>query len=212
MSELAERERIVKRGWARPGSGHDVLVGTLKILLPALIGVLLAYLALAPLTRGGERSFLLDKQKVDVAGERMRVQRAQYRGIDQIGRPFTLNAEQAVQLSSADPVVDIRTMWAQIALDEGPARIEAERARYDMERQAVDVVGPVLFTAADGYRLETRDVAVDLGARRMASRGRVEGRMPLGRFSADRMEADLPSRRVVLTGRARVHIVQGALR
>jgi lipopolysaccharide export system protein LptC len=36
--------------------------------------------------------------------------------------------------------------------------------------------------------------------------------MPLGHFSADQMHVDMPSRRVVLTGRARLHIVQGALR
>jgi lipopolysaccharide export system protein LptC len=36
--------------------------------------------------------------------------------------------------------------------------------------------------------------------------------MPLGRFTAQEMSADLPSRRVVLSGRARLHIVQGALR
>jgi lipopolysaccharide export system protein LptC len=36
--------------------------------------------------------------------------------------------------------------------------------------------------------------------------------MPLGRFSADKLEADLQSRNVKLTGRARLHIVQGGLR
>ena len=36
--------------------------------------------------------------------------------------------------------------------------------------------------------------------------------MPLGRFTAGGMTVDLPERRVVLTGRARLHIVQGALR
>jgi lipopolysaccharide export system protein LptC len=36
--------------------------------------------------------------------------------------------------------------------------------------------------------------------------------MPLGRFSADRMTADLPLREVTLSGRARLHIVQGGLR
>jgi len=39
----------------------------------------------------------------------------------------------------------------------------------------------------------------------------VEGRMPLGTFRADRMSADLPERKVVLEGNARLHIDQGAL-
>jgi lipopolysaccharide export system protein LptC len=201
-----------RNSWAKPGSFHDWLIGFLKIALPAAVGVLLAYLALAPLSKGPEISFLLDKTKVEVANERMRVEAAQYRGQDGIGRPFLISARSAVQATAQNPVVDLRNMSAQIALDGGPARISAGTARYDMARQQVDVAGPILFTAADGYRLETRDVLVDLNQRSLASRGRVEGRMPLGRFSADRFRADLPGRSVVLNGRARLHIVQGGLR
>ena len=37
MSELADRERVAKRGWAAPGGAHDGLIKLLKIVLPALI-------------------------------------------------------------------------------------------------------------------------------------------------------------------------------
>jgi lipopolysaccharide export system protein LptC len=53
---------------------------------------------------------------------------------------------------------------------------------------------------------------VDLAKSRLESGEGVEGSMPLGRFTAGKMEVDLPSRTVVLTGRARLHIVQGGLR
>jgi lipopolysaccharide export system protein LptC len=198
--------------WARPGAFHDRLVGVLKILLPATVGLVLAFLALAPLERGREVSFLLDKHKVDVAGERMRVQSARYRGVDAQGRPFTLDAGSAVQATSTEPVVEIRDMGAEIRLDEGPARVTAGRATYDMATDLVDVVGAIQFTAADGYRIETRDVLFNLRERTMFSRGPVEGQLPLGRFTAGRLEVDLPERRAVLSGRARLHIVQGALR
>ena len=212
MSEAAVRERLRKQGWAAPGGVHDALMRFLKLVLPALIGMLLAYLALAPLRKGPEISFILDKTKVDFAKERMRVQSARYRGQDDKGRPFTIDAASAVQATSKDPIVDILDMSAGIQLDKGPATMRAEKARYDMEAEKVDVIGPILFTAADGYRLQTRDVAVDLNARQFRSRGPVDGRMPLGRFSADRMVADLPSRDVRLEGRARLHIVQGGIR
>ena len=212
MSELAERERLFKRGWAAPGGAHDHLIRFMKIALPAAIGVVLAFLAFAPLEEKQEVSFVLDKAKVEHAEERMRVEAAQYRGQDSRGRPFVLNARSALQQSSAVPIVDVRDMTAQILLDEGPAQLRALRARYDMETDKVAVAGPIVFTAADGYRLSTRDVNVDLRARTLASRGRVEGRMPLGHFSADRLEVDLPELRAVLSGRARLHIVQGGVR
>jgi lipopolysaccharide export system protein LptC len=208
MSELAARERLKKQGWAAPGSPHDVVIGTLKIALPAIVGVLIAYLAMAPLTRGKDISFILDKNKVEVAKERLRVQAAQYRGQDDNGRPFTIAARQAVQRTSREPVVDINGMAARIMLDDGPAALRADNGRYNVETQQVAVIGPILFTAAEGYRLTTRDVTVDLDQQRLASRGRVDGTMPLGRFSADRLLANLPSRTVTLSGNARLHIVQ----
>ena len=67
MSELADRERLIKRDWAAPGGFHDNLMRLLKIVLPAAVGVLLAYLFLSPLQKSREISFLLDKNKVDVA-------------------------------------------------------------------------------------------------------------------------------------------------
>ncbi|HEX8639901.1 MAG TPA: LPS export ABC transporter periplasmic protein LptC [Allosphingosinicella sp.] len=212
MSELAETDRVAKRGWARPGGGHDFIIRLMKIGLPAAIGVVLAFLAFAPLEDKQEVSFVLDKNKVEHAEERMRVESAQYRGQDNRGRPFVLNARQALQQSSAVPVVDIAGMQARIQLDGGPGRIQAQRARYDMASDNVDVLGPILVTAADGYRLATRDVLVDLRAQTLASRGRVEGSMPLGHFSADRLEVSLPDRTAVLAGRARLHIVQGGAR
>jgi lipopolysaccharide export system protein LptC len=103
-------------------------------------------------------------------------------------------------------------MMARLGLESGPATIRADQGRYNLETETVTVTGPVLFTAADGYRIQTRDVAVDLDTRTMESDGGVEGRLPLGRFSANRMNADLEAKTVTLTGNARLHIVQGGLR
>ncbi len=212
MSEAAVKERVRKQSWAAPGGLHDFFVRLLKIVLPTGIGVLLAYLALAPLQKGRDISFILDKNKVDVAKERMRVESARYRGQDNKGRPFTVDASSAVQANSQQKIVDILGMSAEIGLDSGPATLRAGRGRYDIEAQKVDILGPIQLAAADGYRLATRDVAVDLSSQQLESRGAVEGTMPLGRFSANKLQADLPQKKVVLTGRARLHIKQGAIR
>jgi lipopolysaccharide export system protein LptC len=212
MSEAAIQDRRIKRGWARPGAAHDRLIGVMKIALPALIGIVLAFLVFSPLEDKQEVSFLLKKEEVDRAEERMRVQSAQYRGQDNRGRTFVLNAQQALQRSATQPIVEMGGMNAQMDFETGPARIEAGRARYHIQDERVQVIGPIQISAADGYRMTTRDVAVDLRARRLASQGAVEGQMPLGRFIGGRLEANLSDRTVVLTGRPRLHIVQGALR
>jgi lipopolysaccharide export system protein LptC len=212
MSIQAEQQRDVRRHWARPGGGHDKVVGALKGWLPMAVGVLAALLATAPFLGGDKVSFVLDKNKVEVARERMRVSEALYRGEDSKGQPFSLRAGSAVQRSSREPVVDLSDMSARILLSDGPAVLDARRGRYNMESEKVAIEGPVQFQAAGGYRLTTRDVGIDLKTRRMRSEGHVDGRIPIGTFSADHLEADMGARTVTLNGRASLRIEQNGLK
>ncbi len=212
MSERAEQQRRERRAWAGAGSGHDRLIALLRILLPTAVGVLSAFLALAPLTVGRDISFVLSKDRVDVARERMRVTQASYRGDDDKGQPFVLNAASAVQATSRDPIVHLQQLDAHIQLSGGPATIRANRGRYDMDNQNIAIDGPVRFDSADGYHITTRDVLVDMDERMAHSRAPVDGTMPLGHFSGDRMSADLERHIVRLDGRVRLHIVQAQSR
>jgi len=212
MSEAAARERAGKQRWAVPGSAHDRIVRWSKIILPSAVGALIAILALAPLDRKGDVSFILDKKKVATAPERMRVETARYIGSDNKGQKFEITAHRAVQKSSDVPIVDIEGMFAQLALANGPLMIAANQGRYDLDTQQMAVNGPVRLVGPDGYRLETRDVRVDMKQRQMASNGPVSGQMRLGQFQAGRLRADLDERKVVLDGGTRLKIVQGAVR
>lgn len=209
MPEIA---RSPRQNWARPGTRHDVLIKSLRLILPVGIVGLAVTLIVAPLVQRREISFVLDKNKVAMATERMRVTEASYRGEDNKGQPFAIRAGSAVQTSSRDPVVRLNDLAASIQLSEGPATVTADAGRYDIDRKIMMVDGPIVFQSADGYRLQTRDVAVGIDSRMVASGGAVDGRMPLGSFSADRMTADLDARTVVLDGRARLRIVQGGVR
>jgi lipopolysaccharide export system protein LptC len=212
MSIQAEQQRSHRKHWAVPGGSHDRLVGTLKNILPVAVGVLSALLATAPFTVSNEVSFVLDKNKVEVARERMRVTEALYRGEDSKGQPFSLRAASAVQKTSRDPIVNLDDMSARILLTDGPALLEARKGRYNMDTENVAIDGPVQFQAADGYRLTTHDVGIDLKERKLRSQGRVDGRMPIGTFTADHLEADLAGRTVTLNGRARLLIEQNGLK
>ena len=212
MSDAAVRERAHKQRWAIPGSAHDKIVRWSKILLPAAVGALIAVLAFAPLRKEGDVSFILDKKKVENVPERMRVETARYVGADDKGQQFEITANRALQKSSEIPVVDIQGMFARLALANGPLMIAANQGRYDLDTQQMAVNGPVRVVGPDGYRLETRDVLVDLKQRQLASSGPVSGQMRLGRFQAGRLRADLGERKVNLDGGTRLKIVQGAVR
>jgi lipopolysaccharide export system protein LptC len=212
MADPVSRARISKQRWAEPGSAHDWLVKWTKVLLPSAVGVLIAVLALAPLGKHSDVSFILDKKKVENAPEALRVEQARYVGTDDKGQQFTILANRAIQRSSDVPVVDISGMSGRLNMTSGPLLIGANQGRYNLDTQKVMIDGPVKVAGADGYRLATRDVTVDLKQHQLSSAGPVAGAMRLGQFQAGQIHADLGKRTVVLDHGARLKIVQGAVR
>ena len=205
-------ESGAKQRWAEPGSGHDQIVRWSKIVLPSAVGVLLAILMLAPVDKKGDVRFILDKKKVQTAPESMRVESARYTGTDDKGQMFEMVANRAIQPSSNTPLVDIRGMSARLDQQRGPVLIAADRGRYNVDTQRVAIDGPVKVAGADGFRLNTSNVMVDLKQRQLASQGPAQGAMRLGQFKANRISADLDEHKVVLDGGVRLKIVQGAVR
>ena len=156
MSDAASLERDVERDrrmrWARPGSSHDRNVRIARVALPAFVGALAAILAITPLTQRAEVSFVLSKDRVAMAKERMRVTQAQYRGQDDKGQGFVLNAGSAVQATSKEPVVQLGNLSAELASATGPSTIAAPQARYNLDTEKLDVNGPLTYQSADGYK------------------------------------------------------------
>ena len=236
----AKELRDSRKHFAAPGGSHDKLVKFLGAVLPMGVGVLAAFMIITPLSPRGEVSFLLDRNKVAMIDERLRVDNAMYRGQDDKGQPFSLTAGEAVQNSSSEGVVRMSDLMARIILPEGPARLSAKAGNYNIEQEVVSVIGAVAVTSSEGYRLDASDVAIDLKTRQVRGRspatmvapggfkvtasgvtvdldsksmsgtGGVSGSVPAGTFRADRMEADLNARTVTLIGNARLRMVPGS--
>ena len=204
MTEQADQIRDRRQHFALPGASHDRIIAFLAKALPAGIGAVLAVMIIAPMFPRGEISFLLDRNKVAVTRERLRIDNAMYRGEDGRGRPFSVTAGSAVQRSASLQVVQMNDLAARILLADGPAEIKARDGAYDVRRNALDVRGPVNFRAADGYRMTTDNVHIDLKTQQVTGTGGVAGAVPSGTFSANRIEADLDQRTVALQGRARL--------
>lgn len=212
MTAEADLIRDRRRHFATPGGFHDRLISFLARALPAAIGLIAAIMILSPLAQRGEISFLLDRNKVAVTNDRIKVDDAAYRGKDAKGRPFLVTAGSAVQASVQTPVVEMQELLARLSLTDGPAEIEAPKGHYNYRTEKLAIDGPVNFRAQDGYRMATRNVDIDLVSRRAVGTGGVEGTVPAGTFSADRLVADLEERTVTLEGKARMRMTPGELR
>ncbi|MBD59805.1 MAG: LPS export ABC transporter periplasmic protein LptC [Citromicrobium sp.] len=207
----ARAQRRGRQHQAAPGGFHDRLIKILAIGLPMATGAIVAFLVLTPLSPRSEVSFILDRDKVEQIDERMRIDKATYRGSDKQGRPFSLSAEEAVQRSSAEGIVRLDQVLARILLEDGPAQIAAEGGDYTIDEEVLEVRGPVMLQATDGYRLTARGVSVDLREQLLVGRDGVSGAVPAGTFSADSLRVDLETRTITLDGNARLRMVPGAL-
>lgn len=208
----AKELRSQRQHFAAPGGSHDRLVTWLGKALPMGVGVVAALMVITPLSPGTEVSFLLDRNKVALIDERLAVDNAIYRGLDDEGRPFLMTAGEAVQRSSREGVVRMEDMVAQILLRDGPARISADAGAYNIDDEVMSVDGQLRVSAADGYTMTASGVSVDLQSRMMHGSGRVEGAVPAGTFAGDEIEVDIDERKISLRGNARLTMRPGELR
>ena len=211
-TQEAEQLRSRRQQFAAPGGSHDRTVRFLARALPMGVGVLAALMLITPLSPRGEVSFLLDRNKVAIIKDRLRVDNALYRGQDNSGRPFSLTAGEAVQRSSAEGIVRMDDLVARLLMDEGPARVTALGGQYAIDDQIVTMAGTMRLEAADGYRMSATGVSLDLKNKHLTGAGGVEGAIPAGTFRANRLDVDLPARTIILSGDARLRMEPGKLR
>ncbi len=207
MTAAAAAFDDARRRHALPGTARDAIVTVLKVALPLAALGLLATIVVWPLTSAREFSFLLSKDKVAMAKDRLRLDNAVYRGQTAKGQPFVIKAGGAVQRSSAVPVVELSNLAATLAMDDGPARVTAPSGRYDMDNDKLNIAGPVRVDGDAGYTLDSQGVEVSLIQRTVKTDEPVRGTLPLGTFHSDRLSADLAGRKVLLEGRAHLHIL-----
>lgn len=155
---------------------------------------------------------MLQKTGLTKAKEPLLAVESAYRGEDKDGRPFILKSNRAVQVSTGEPLVALHGLSGQMAMRDGVAQIESESSLYNTKTRDLAFPGAVQFIFGDKYRLNANNVTIDLNTKRGYSNGPVTGSVPTALFSANHMTMDLESRIVVLEGRARGRIVQGALK
>lgn len=212
MSELADQERTLRQEVAAPGGRHDRMVRILRVALPSIIGVLFALLVVSPFSNTQEMSFVLAKDEVNMARERMRLTNAMYRGEDSRGRPFTLRGGSAVQKSSAEPIIRLSDLSGEMLMTGGPARLVAGRGYYNLETERIRVEGPMSYTGPDGFSLTANNVEFAMKTRQIESFGPVNGTTKVGMFRASKLRADVDARIVRLEGGAHLRINQNAIR
>lgn len=183
-----------------PDSAHDYLVRAIRIIFPMVIVALITFLILTPLTVNDEFSFVLAKENVGVAPERLRVTDALYRGHDGKGRPFSLKAGSAVQKSSDVPILDMEDFVGRIILNSGPAILSGKRGSYNLDSEVMRVNGPLQYESQAGNEFTASNVEIRLRNQNFESFDKVKGKTEFGTFNADKLRGALGTREIMLSG------------
>lgn len=183
-----------------PGSVHDYIVRTLRVIFPMIIVALLIFLMLSPLTINDELSFVLDKDQVDIAPERLKVTDALYRGEDSKGRPFSVKAGKAVQKSSDTPILDMEDFVGRIILNSGPAILSGNQGSYNLDNEVMRVNGPLNYKSQAGNELTASNVEIRLRSQDIESFNSVSGKTEFGSFRANKLIGNLADRNITLSG------------
>ncbi len=191
---------------ALPGSRRSRFFGLLKWLLPVLAAALLITIVAWPLVKAQEFSFLLAKDKVAMATERLRVANAVYRGETGKGEAFVIRAAGAVQRSSAVPIVELRDLTAKLKMADGPAVVTAPSGRYFIATDHLQINGPVRLDSTAGYSLDSATIDINLGTRIVATDAMVTGTLPIGTFRAGALRGDIQGRNMLLTNTVHLRI------
>jgi lipopolysaccharide export system protein LptC len=188
------------------GGWRDRLGGKLVWALPIASLLLLGLMLIWPFMSGRQASFILSKQGIEANNDVLRMERPQYRGRDNKGRPFVISAARAMQKDNKNPLVELLGLDATITVTQGQAQVRAERGIFDMKREQLRIAGKISVERADGYTFNTRDALLDLPSRVATGSAGVTGQTPVGSFYAKSFRVNVETGLVTFDGGVKMRI------
>jgi lipopolysaccharide export system protein LptC len=159
------------------------MVTVAKRLLPVVALALLASVVLWPeLTRDAEETRMAARD-ARITTENGQLIDATYHGVDDQGRPFTVTAETAQQITPER--IDLTMPKGDITLESGNwLLLQSRRGVYQQHLDMLDLSGEVQLYRDDGSTLQTDSAAIDLKAGAVAGAEMVHAEGPFGTLDA----------------------------
>jgi lipopolysaccharide export system protein LptC len=193
--------------------GHSLLVGTMKVMLPALAAAIVLVLIAWPQLVPDDRDFRLSVS--DLAPEEvdnLTMVNPRYRSRDAENRPFTIVAERAIQESSGADEVELSAPQADMTLKDGSwVTLTADQGLYERKREYLHLEDNVRLFHDRGFQFETPKADVDLEAGIAHSDTPVTGHGPEGQIDSQGFRILDKGGRIIFTGKSHMTIRESAL-
>ncbi len=193
-------------GSRRIGGNYSRFVGLMKLVLPAIAGVLILMIIVWPQFEDKPEGFRLRPSSVslETAGGQKLVN-ARYTGTDRRDNPFTITAKALAQRNKDDEVVELHGPTADIFLDSGSwVAVTAPIGSYRKKVRILKLSGGVDLFHDDGYEFHTEVATVDLVDGVASSDRPVRGHGPFGRLRASGFRILDGGERILFQGSSRL--------
>jgi lipopolysaccharide export system protein LptC len=158
-------------------------VALAKLVLPVVAAALLVVLAIAPNLRLGTATNRVVYHPQIGHDVQSSMQHAQYHGVDQRGRPFTLTADEALQRSADD--VELARPEGDITLNSGSwLMLRSDRGRFNQGTDTLALSGNVTLYRNDGTVMTGQKVDINLHEGSASSSEPVAAQGPFGTLTA----------------------------
>ena len=205
----SERRRVdlTARRTQRASRVYGQFVALMKVILPTVATALLLVVVIWPQLKDQDGLFQIGFEgKIDkTAAENLRMERAQYTGVDKSKRPFFVTAEAAEQADPNSPTIELLQPKADILMEDGSwIAITAELGNYNRVTQFLELAGTVNLFHDKGYEFRTTSAVLDLRAGDAVGTEPLRGQGSFGHLQAEGFTIRNRGERVELHGKSQV--------
>jgi lipopolysaccharide export system protein LptC len=130
---------------------------------------------------------------------------AKYDGVDEEGRPFTVTADMATQLSDQRTQIELQLPKADMTLNDGTwLALNAKVGNYDRDAELLDLRGDVSLFHDRGFEMTTESAQVNLAEGTAQGDQAVEGHGPVGILRAEGFQVLDRGSRIIFTGQSQM--------
>ena len=169
-------------------SRHTKRVGRLKYLLP-IVGMVIIALLIAALIVRKNLPTNLSIGKTGIEDGMLIMSNPKLNGFDPKRRPYTVEAERAIQ-SVEDPThVELETINANLPMEDGVfAKVIAGNGSYDATEKKLELGGGIDIVTTDNMTVKMTDAYIDLKAGTMSTHRSLTFTSDTAQISAQSME------------------------
>ncbi len=186
---------------------YSLFVNAMRFILPAialsLIGLIIAW---PHVQNTGKARFKLNFANIAPStASSLTMVKPRFTGVDDSQRPYTVTADNATQVASGSPLIDLEQPVADMTMKDGSwIVLRSAEGTYNQTSHDLDLRGSVDLFHDAGYEFETSRAFMNLQAGIAHGEEPVEGQGPFGHIRSRGFKVTEHGRYVVFTGPAKL--------